>query len=127
MTSVSLVVGTTLRAIVGLIAMTIIVAVRGKLHVAALWPAGAGTDTLVALLLMSVAAGSIPLVFYYWGLKHTRASTGGFMEMTQTLSGVAVSGLVLGATLAPHQLVAAAVLLVAIALLQRAQAQLSSV
>src|SRR6266571_6112029 len=69
-----------LRVVIGLICMTLILLVHGKLHPAALWPAAAQTHAFKAiglLLLLASISGGIPLLIYFEGLRLTRASTAG--------------------------------------------------
>lgn len=114
-----------LRVVVGLVAMTVVLAARGALHADALWPAGAAAHPgeVVALLLALVTiSGGIPLVIYFLGLRHTRASTAGYFEMMQTLAALAITWGFFGDALAPHQVIAGLVLIAAVAMVQRAQA-----
>jgi len=114
-----------LRIVVGLVCMTIILLAYGKLNVSALWPAAAqahpGT-AIVAMLLLASISGAIPLLFYFEGLRLTRASTAGYFEMMQTLAAVCITWGFFHAALRPHQIVAAIILIAAVAMVQRAQA-----
>jgi drug/metabolite transporter (DMT)-like permease len=114
-----------LRLVVGLLCMTVILAAQGKLAPAALWPGTAAThagQAALFLVLLAELSGGLPLVLYFKGLSLTRASTAGYFEMLQTLAGALVAFLVVrSASLAPHQLAAGAVLVVAVAMVQRAQ------
>jgi drug/metabolite transporter (DMT)-like permease len=67
-------------------------------------------------------SGGIPLLIYFEGLRLTRASTAGYFEMMQTLAAVCITWGFFHATLHPHQVVAAIVLIVAVAMVQKAQA-----
>jgi drug/metabolite transporter, DME family len=112
-----------LRMVVGLVAMTIIVGARGLLTPAALWPATASADAFLSisrLLLLSVLSGGIPLMFYFAGLRHTRASTAGYFEMMQTLAGATITWVVFHHALALHQVIAGIVVFGAVAMVQRA-------
>ena len=115
-----------LRIVVGLICMTCIVAAFGKFRGASLWPAAAqahpGT-AIVALLLLSSLSGAIPLLIYFEGLRLTRASTAGYFEMMQTLAAVCITWGFFHAALYPHQVIAGIVLMAAVAMVQRAQAE----
>jgi len=113
-----------LRVIIGLVSMTAIVAARGLLHGSDLWPtsasAHAGTTALY-LVALAGASGWIPLLFYFQGLKLTRASTAGYFEMMQTLAAVAITWGFFHVGLGPLQVAAAIVLVAAVAMVQRAQ------
>lgn len=114
-----------LRIVVGLICMTFILVIYGKLNNASLWPVAAqahpGT-AIVALLLLASISGGIPLLIYFEGLRLTRASTAGYFEMMQTLAAVCITWGFFHATLHPHQVVAALVLMAAVFMVQKAQA-----
>jgi drug/metabolite transporter (DMT)-like permease len=113
-----------LRIVVGLICMTLILLVDGKLNSGALWPAAAQshpTTAIIALLLLASISGGIPLLIYFEGLRLTRASTAGYFEMMQTLAAVCITWGVFHAALHPHQVIAGIVLMVAVALIQRVQ------
>src|SRR3954453_898030 len=114
-----------LRIVVGLVCMTCILLGYGKLRGASLWPAAAQTHpgtAIVALLLLASISGGIPLLIYFEGLRLTRASTAGYFEMMQTLAAVCITWGFCQAALRPHQIVAAIILIVAVAMVQRAQA-----
>ena len=114
-----------LRIVVGLICMTIILLVNGKLNSAALWPATAqdhlGT-AIVAFILLASLSGGLPLLIYFEGLRLTRASTAGYFEMMQTLAAVCITWGFFHAALHLHQVIAAVILMFAVAMVQRAQA-----
>ncbi len=114
-----------LRVVVGLFCMTGILLIYGKCNVASLWPAAAqehpGT-AIVALLLLASISGGIPLLIYFEGLRLTRASTAGYFEMLQTLAAVCITWGFFHAALRPHQVIAAIVLMFAVAMVQRVQA-----
>ncbi|PYJ12128.1 MAG: hypothetical protein DMF06_00550 [Verrucomicrobia bacterium] len=113
-----------LRILIGLICMTLILAVYGKLNSASLWPAAAQSHrgtAIVALVLLASISGGIPLLIYFEGLRLTRASTAGYFEMMQTLAAVCITWGVFHATLHPHQIVAAIVLMAAVFMVQKAQ------
>jgi drug/metabolite transporter (DMT)-like permease len=115
-----------LRVVVGLIAMTIVLAMYGDLHADVLWPAGATAHTGEAIGLFAALAtisGGIPLAIYFLGLRHTRASTAGYFEMMQTLAALVITWGIFGAALRGHQVIAGAVLVGAVAMVQRAQAR----
>jgi drug/metabolite transporter (DMT)-like permease len=114
-----------MRIVVGLACMTLIVFAHGKLHGGALWPATAQEHTakaIVLLLLLASISGGIPLLIYFEGLRLTRASTAGYFEMMQTLAAVVITWGFFHAALRPHQVLAGAVLMIAVAMVQRVQA-----
>ena len=119
-----------LRVVVGLVCMTCILLVYGKLRSASLWAAAAQTHpgtAIVALLLLASISGGIPLLIYFEGLRLTPASTAGYFEMMQTLAAVCITWGFFHAALRPHQVVAAIILIAAVAMVQRAQAAVESV
>lgn len=126
MTGMPLRLAASLRVVVGLICMTVILLIYGNLHRAALWPAAAQVHTstaIIALLLLASISGGIPLLIYFEGLRLTRASTAGYFEMMQTLAAVCITWGFFHASLHPHQVVAAIVLMIAVALVQKSQAE----
>jgi drug/metabolite transporter, DME family len=125
MIGMSLRLASSLRIVVGLVCMTFILLIYGNLRGPALWPAAAqahpGT-AIVALILLASISGGIPLLIYFEGLRLTRASTAGYFEMMQTLAAVCITWGFFHATLHPHQVVAALVLMVAVFMVQKSQA-----
>src|SRR5881275_235025 len=114
-----------MRIVVGLICMTLILLVYGKLHGAALWPAAAQTHAFKAiglLILLASISGGIPLFIYFEGLRVTRASTAGYFEMMQTLAAVCITWGFFHAALRWHQVIAGIVLMAAVTMVQKAQA-----
>jgi drug/metabolite transporter (DMT)-like permease len=63
------------------------------------------------------------LLIYFEGLRLTRASTAGYFEMMQTLAAVCITWGFFHAKLYPHQIGAALVLIAAVTMVQRAQAE----
>jgi len=113
-----------LRIVVGLICMTFILVIDGKLSPGALWPAAAQSHpgtAITALLLLASISGGIPLLIYFEGLRLTRASTAGYFEMMQTLAAVCITWGFFHAALHPHQVIAGIVLMVAVAMIQQVQ------
>ena len=113
-----------MRIVVGLACMTLILLVYGKLDGLALWPAAAQAHTAKAIgLLFCLASisGGIPLLIYFQGLRLTRASTAGYFEMMQTLAAVCITWGFFHASLHPHQVIAAIVLIVAVAMVHHVQ------
>jgi len=118
-----------MRVVVGLICMTLILLVYGKLHSAALWPIAAQTHAVKAiglLLLLASISGGIPLLIYFEGLRLTRASTAGYFEMMQTLAAVCITWGFFHASLTLHQIFAGVVLMAAVAMVQRVQVNVGS-
>ena len=114
-----------MRIVVGLICMSLIVAVYGQFNRGALWPPAAQAHSgqaIVFLILLASVSGAIPLLIYFAGLRLTRASTAGYFEMMQTLAAVCITWGFFHAALRPHQIVAAIILIAAVAMVQRAQA-----
>jgi len=113
-----------LRIVVGLVCMTSILLVDGKLNSNALWPAAAQSHpatAIIALLLLASISGGIPLLIYFEGLRLTRASTAGYFEMMQTLAAVCITWGFFHAALHPHQVIAGIVLMAAVAMIQQVQ------
>jgi drug/metabolite transporter (DMT)-like permease len=124
MTGMSLRLASSLRIVIGLVCMTLILLVAGKLHGAALWPAAAQSHpatAIGALVLLATISGGIPLLIYFEGLRLTRASTAGYFEMMQTLAAVCITWGFFHAALRLHQVIAALVLIGAAAMVQRVQ------
>jgi DME family drug/metabolite transporter len=118
-----------LRIVVGLVCMTCILAGYGKLRGASLWPVAAQAHpwtAIVALLLLASISGGIPLLIYFEGLRLTRASTAGYFEMMQTLAAVCITWGFFHAALRPHQILAAIILIMAVAMVQKAQVAVES-
>jgi drug/metabolite transporter (DMT)-like permease len=114
-----------MRVVVGLICMTLILLLYGKLNRVSLWPPAAQshmTTSIVALLLLASISGAIPLLIYFEGLRLTRASTAGYFEMMQTLAAVCITWGFFHAALHWHQVIAGIVLMAAVTMVQRAQA-----
>ena len=124
MVGMSLRLASSMRIVVGLACMTVILLAYGKLNGAALWPAAAQAHTAKAvmlLLLLASISGGVPLLIYFRGLHLTRASTAGYFEMMQTLAAVCITWGVFHASLHPHQVVAAIVLIAAVAMVHHVQ------
>jgi drug/metabolite transporter (DMT)-like permease len=125
MLGMSLGLASALRIVVGLVCMTSILLVYGKLHAAALWPAAAQAHmfkAIVALILLASISGGIPLLIYFEGLRLTQASTAGYFEMMQTLAAVCITWGFFHHALHWHQVIAAIVLMAAVTMVQKAQA-----
>jgi drug/metabolite transporter (DMT)-like permease len=126
MIGMSLRLASSMRIVVGLVCMTVILLVYGKLNGAALWPATAqahSVKAIVLLLFLASISGGIPLLIYFQGLRLTRASTAGYFEMMQTLAAVCITWGIFHATLHAHQVIAAFVLIAAVAMVHHVQQQ----
>ena len=113
-----------MRVVVGLVCMTVILLLYGKLNSAALWPAAAQVHAgtaIGALVLLASISGGIPLLIYFEGLRLTRASTAGYFEMMQTLAAVCITWGFFHAALHLHQVVAGIVLIAAVTMVQKVQ------
>lgn len=129
MTGMSLKLAASLRIVTGLVCMTTILGVMGKLRGQSLWPAAAQVHPLTAigtLVLLAGLSGAIPLLIYFEGLRLTRASTAGYFEMMQTLAAVCITWGFFHAALRPHQVIAAIVLMAAVAMVQWAQSKVTA-
>jgi drug/metabolite transporter (DMT)-like permease len=127
MVDMSLQLAAGLRVIIGLVAMTVLVAARGLLTPEHLWPAHARAEvasTALYLVALATLSGWAPLLFYFKGLSLTRASTAGYFEMMQTLAAVAITWGLHGQALEWYQVIAAVTLIGAVAMVQRAQDRL---
>jgi drug/metabolite transporter (DMT)-like permease len=129
MLGMSLRLASSMRIVIGLVCMTVILLAYGKLNGAALWPETAQAHpvkAVVLLLLLASISGGIPLLIYFQGLHLTRASTAGYFEMLQTLAAVCITWGFFHASLYPHQVIAAIVLIAAVAMVQHVQQQAES-
>src|SRR5216117_2799296 len=126
MTGMSLRLASSMRIVVGLTCMTLILLAYGKFNGEALWPEAAkahATKAIVLLFFLASISGGIPLVIYFQGLHLTRASTAGYFEMMQTLAAVCITWGFFHASLHPHQIIAAIVLIAAVAMVHHVQQQ----
>src|SRR6266513_500082 len=126
MVGMSLQLASSLRIVTGLGCMTLILLAYGKLKGAALWPEAAQAHPIKAIVLLFFLAsisGGIPLLIYFKGLHLTRASTAGYFEMMQTLAAVCITWGFFHASLHPHQVIAATVLIAAVAMVHHVQQQ----
>jgi drug/metabolite transporter (DMT)-like permease len=129
MMGMSLRLASSMRIVVGLACMTLILLAYGKLDGAALWPAAAQAHTgkaIVLLFCLASISGGIPLLIYFQGLRLTPASTAGYFEMMQTLAAVCITWGVFHASLYPHQVIAAIVLVAAVAMVHHVQQQIEN-
>ena len=126
MVGMSLRLASSMRIVIGLVCMTLILLAYGKLNGAALWPEAARTHptkAIVLLFFLASISGGIPLLIYFQGLHFTRASTAGYFEMMQTLAAVCITWGFFHASLHPHQVIAAIVLIAAVAMVHHTQRQ----
>src|SRR5437879_4153446 len=126
MVGMSLRLASSMRIVIGLACMTLVLFAYGKLNGAALWPAPAQAHPKKAILLLFFLAsisGGIPLLIYFQGLHLTRASIACYFEMMQTLAAVCITWGFFHATLHPHQVVAAIILVIAVAMVHHVQQQ----
>jgi drug/metabolite transporter (DMT)-like permease len=124
MVGMSLRLASSMRIVIGLFCMTLILLGYGKLNGAALWPGAAQAHPIKAVMLLFFLAsisGGIPLLIYFQGLYLTRASTAGYFEMMQTLAAVCITWGFFHASLHPHQVIAAIVLIAAVAMVHHVQ------
>ena len=129
MIGMSLRLASSMRIVIGLACMTFILLAYGKLNGAALWPPAAQKHALKAIVLflfLASISGGIPLLVYFQGLHLTRASTAGYFEMMQTLAAVCITWGFFHASLHPHQLIAAVVLIGAVAMIHHVQQQVET-
>jgi EamA-like transporter family. len=124
MVGMSLRLASSLRIVIGLACMTLILLAYGKLNGAALWPEAAQAHPMKAIVLLlfpRVDLRRVPLLIYFQGLHLTRASTAGYFEMMQTLAAVCITWGFFHASLHPHQVIAAIVLIAAVAMVHHIQ------
>src|SRR5215510_3724012 len=129
MVGMSLRLASSTRIVIGLVCVTLILLAYGKLNGVALWPEAAQAHPLKAVLLLFFLAsisGGIPLLIYFQGLHLTRASTAGYFEMMQTLAAVCITWGFFRASLHPHQVIAAIVLIAAVAMVHHVQQQVEA-
>jgi len=129
MVGMSLRFASSMRIVIGLVCMTLILLIYGKLSGAALWPGGAQAHPIKAIVLLFLLAsisGGIPLLIYFQGLHLTRASTAGYFEMMQTLAAVCITWGIFHANLHLHQVIAAIVLIAAVAMVHHIQQQVEA-
>jgi len=126
MVGMSLRLASSMRIVIGLVCMTLILLIYGKLDGTSLWPEAAQTHPIKAIVLLFFLAsisGGIPLMVYFQGLHLTRASTAGYFEMLQTLAAVCITWGFFHASLHLHQVIAAIFLVAAVAMVHHVQQQ----
>lgn len=103
-------------SVTAIIAMVVLIAIRGYSEISAItvlqWK---------ILLLIVFTTGSVALFIYYYGLKHVRASHSTIYELVWPLSAVAIDWIVRGRVLSPVQFIGGAVLIISIILLTSEQ------
>ncbi len=111
--------GTALRYVIGTVATLTVVLVRGDALGRLRWEALALPSTVREMAGLLIIGAITPTFLYYAGLSRTRASVATFAEMSQTFASLLITWGLLGAALAPHQIAAGIVLLVAVAFINR--------
>lgn len=111
--------GTALRYLVGACATFALAALGGDVGARLRWAKLAEKGTLRDMAGLLVVAAITPTFLYFAGLARTRASVATFAEMAQTFASLFITWGVLGDALSVRQVVAGAVLLVAIFFINR--------
>ena len=111
--------GVALRYLIGTVATFVLVAVHGSVAERLRWPALWTASTLKDMAGLLVVAAITPTFLYFAGLARTRASVATFAEMAQTFASLIITWGVLGEALSLQQIVAGAVLLVAVFFINR--------
>lgn len=103
-------------SVTAIIAMVVLIAVRGYSEISVItalqWK---------IILLIVFTTGSVALFIYYYGLKHVKASHSTIYELFWPLSAVAIDWIVRGRILSPVQYIGGGVLIISIILLTREQ------
>ncbi len=114
-TEIPLPIATFGRFVIGAVTLFISLLVKGKFISDLLkWNLLGNAEVLKNFLLLSFAAGVVPLYFYFKGLSRTSASVGGFCELTQTFTALLLTWGVMGQALTLVQVVAGVILLFAV-------------
>ncbi len=103
-------------SVTAIIAMVVLIAIRGYSDISAIT-----TSQWKILLLIVFTTGSVALFIYYYGLKHVKASHSTIYELFWPLSAVAIDWIVRGRILSPMQYIGGGVLIISIILLTREQ------
>lgn len=113
---------TPLRLWAGLITTAIVLSLRVAMHKDS-FSFGALADGAVLrdMILLTTVSGVVPLFVYFAGLRTTPAALAGYCEMCYTISATLVTWAFLGGNLNAHQCLEAAILVLAIVLLNEAQ------
>jgi DME family drug/metabolite transporter len=127
MSEISLKAASSARFVAGMFGCLIVILINGHWDLMGdSLPHLANWVVLKEYLWLLLAAGMTPLFFYFYGLKHTSAVAGAFCEMSQTLSALLVTWLVMGQTLHLHQILAGLILVIAVLRVNILQARLHS-
>jgi drug/metabolite transporter (DMT)-like permease len=111
--------GTALRYLVGAVATFVLAALNGNVGARLRWTELGRSATLRDMAGLLLVAAITPTFLYFAGLARTRASVATFAEMAQTFASLVITWGVLGDALSVQQVVAGAVLLVAIFFINR--------
>ena len=111
--------GTALRYLIGTVATLALAAAHGDLATRQRWDVLFTSSTLREMAGLLVVAAITPTFLYFAGLARTRASVATFAEMAQTFASLVITWGILGDALAPHQIVAGVLLLVAVVFIHR--------
>ena len=103
-------------SLTAIIAMVVLVAIRGFSEISVITVA-----QWKIILLIVFTTGSVALFIYYYGLKHVKASHSSIYELFWPLSAVAIDWIVRGRMLSPAQYLGGGVLIISIILLTREQ------
>jgi len=103
-------------SLTAIIAIVVLVAIRGFSEISLITVAQWKT-----ILLIVFTTGSVALFIYYYGLKHVKASHSSIYELFWPLSAVAIDWIVRGRVLSPAQYIGGGVLIISIILLTREQ------
>ena len=103
-------------SVTAIIAMVVLIAVRGYSEISVItalqWK---------IILLIVFTTGSVALFIYYYGLKHVKASHSTIYELFWPLSAVAIDWVIRGRILSPVQIFGGTVLIISIILLTQEQ------
>jgi drug/metabolite transporter (DMT)-like permease len=111
--------GVALRYLIGTVATFVLAGATGNIGARLMWPVLFTSSTLKDMTGLLVVAAITPTFLYFAGLSRTRASVATFAEMAQTFASLIITWGVLGEALTPVQMVAGAVLLVAVFFIHR--------
>jgi drug/metabolite transporter (DMT)-like permease len=111
--------GAALRYLVGTVATFVLAALRGDVAARMRWSTLGTPSTLKDMAGLLVIAAITPTFLYFAGLARTRASVATFAEMAQTFASLIITWGILGETLSLQQILAGALLLVAVFFITR--------
>ena len=112
--------GTALRYLIGTAATFALAGLHGDLPGRLRWDVLFTPSTLSQMGGLLIVAAITPTFLYFAGLARTRASVATFAEMAQTFASLIITWGLFGDALAPYQIVAGIVLLVAVVFIHRA-------